>query len=58
LFRGGEIREGAVDRARGRTGPLSPSGMENDAMRAMKMSAAVIGVALSGSGALAQSAVE
>jgi hypothetical protein len=32
--------------------------MEIDAMRAMKMSAAVIGVALSGSGALAQSAVE
>ena len=58
LFRGGEIREGAVDRERGRTGPLSPSGMEIDAMRAMKMSAAVIGVALSGSGALAQNAVE
>jgi len=58
LFRGGEIREGAVDRARGRTGPLSPSGMEIDAMRAMKRSAAVIGVALSGSGALAQNAVE
>lgn len=58
LFRGGEIREGAVDRARGRTGPLSPSGMEIDAMRAMNMSAAVIGVALSGSGALAQAALE
>jgi hypothetical protein len=32
--------------------------MEIDAMRAMNLSAAVIGVALSGSGALAQSAVE
>ena len=59
LFRGGEIREGAVDRARGRTGPLSPSGMEIDAMRAMKMSAAVVVGSLSAAGAAsAQTAVE
>ncbi|MFZ4723653.1 MAG: C-type lectin domain-containing protein, partial [Phycisphaerales bacterium] len=58
LFRGGEIREGAVDRASDAATLESPSGMEIDAMRAMKLSAAVIGVALSGSGALAQSAVE
>ena len=59
LFRGGEIREGAVDRARGRTGPLSPSGMENDAMRAMNLSAAMVaGAMLANSSAFAQAAVE
>ena len=59
LFRGGEIREGAVDRARGPTGPLSPSGMEIDAMRAMKMSAEVVVGSLFAAGAAsAQTAVE
>jgi hypothetical protein len=58
LFRGGDIRVDAVDRSRDSTNPESPSGMENSAMQAMKLSAALVGVALSGSGALAQGAVE
>jgi hypothetical protein len=58
LFRGGDNRVGAVDRRRDAANPESRSGMENSAMQAMKLSAAVVGVALSGSGALAQSAVE
>ena len=59
LFRGGEMRAGAANRERGRAGPLSPSGMENGAMRAMNLSAAMVaGAMLSNSSAFAQAAVE
>jgi hypothetical protein len=59
LFRGGEIREGAVDRASDAATLESPSGMEIDAMRAMKMSAAVLVGSLAAAGAAsAQTAVE
>ena len=59
LFRGGEMRVGSANRESGRAGPLSPSGMENGAMRAMNMSVAMVaGAMLSTSAAFAQTAVE
>jgi hypothetical protein len=60
LFRGGEMSDG-VDHAAARAAsrPRSPSGQENDAMRAMKFSAAVVVGSLAASGAAsAQTAVE
>ena len=59
LFRGGEMRVGSANRESGRAGPLSPSGMENGAMRAMNMSVAMVaGAMLANSSAFAQAAVE
>jgi hypothetical protein len=59
LFRGGEIRErAAFGAAQALSGPLSPSGTENGAMRAITLSAAMAGVMAVSGLASAQDAAE
>ena len=59
MFRGGTMIVGSVGRQRGHTAPLSPSGMEIDAMRAMRLKVLVAGLAVGVAGAAsAQTAVE